>query len=50
MKIEVIKKTPQTELILEIENLGKTTGTTDTSITSKIWIKERISGIEVRTE
>lgn len=50
MKIEEIKKKPQTELILEKENLGKTTEITDTSITSKIWIKERISGIEVKTE
>lgn len=49
MKTEVIKKT-QTEIILELENLGRTTGITDTSITSKIWIKGRISGIEVKTE
>ena len=35
MKIEAIKKT-QTERILEMENLEKRTGTTDTSITNKI--------------
>ena len=36
MEIEAIKKT-QTEEILEMENLGKITGTTDVSTN---WIKE----------
>ena len=46
VQIEVIKKT-QTERILEMENLGKRTGTTDASI-NKIMLEmeERISGIE----
>ena len=35
MEIEAIKKT-QTEAILEMENIGKGTGTTDTSITNNI--------------
>ena len=44
MKVEMkaIKKT-QTEGILEIENLGKGTGTTDDSITNRIQeMEERI--------
>jgi hypothetical protein len=46
MEIEAIKKT-QTEGILEIENLGKRTGTTDASITSRIQeMEDRISGAE----
>jgi hypothetical protein len=48
MKIEIkgMKKT-QSEGILEMGNLGKSTGTTDTSIFSRIQTKEeRISGIE----
>ena len=45
-EIEAIKKT-QIETILEMENLGKRTGTTDVSITNRIQeMKERISGIE----
>ena len=41
-----INKT-ETEGILEMENLAKRTGTTDTSITNSIQeIKERISGLE----
>ena len=35
IEIEVIKKT-QTERTLEMENLGKRTGTTETSITNRI--------------
>jgi hypothetical protein len=35
MEIEAIKKT-QSEANLEMENLGKRTGTTDTSITHRI--------------
>jgi hypothetical protein len=34
MEIEAIKKT-QTEAILEMENIGKRTGTTDISITNR---------------
>ena len=35
------------EVTLEMENLGKRTGTTDTSITNKIQeIEEELSGIE----
>ena len=42
MEAEAIKKT-QTEGILEIENLGKGTGTTDDSITNRIQeMEERI--------
>ena len=42
MEIEAIKKT-QTEEILEMENLGKRTGTTDASITNRIQeMEERI--------
>ena len=45
-EIEVIKKT-QTKGILDMENLGKRTGTTETSITNRIQeIEERISGDE----
>ena len=43
-EIEVIKKT-QTKGTVDIENLSKLTGTTETSITNKIQeIKERIAG------
>ena len=42
-EIEAIKKM-QTEGILEMENLGKLTGTIDVSITNRM--EERISGIE----
>ncbi|KAL6065661.1 hypothetical protein STEG23_028022 [Scotinomys teguina] len=46
-EIEAIKKTPQTEGRLEMENLSKQTGTTDASITNKLQeVEERISGIE----
>ena len=46
MKIEAIKKT-QTERILEMENLEKRTGTTDTSITNKIQeTEDTISSVE----
>ncbi|KAL6084859.1 hypothetical protein STEG23_002844 [Scotinomys teguina] len=45
-EIEAIKKT-QTEGKLEMENLSKRTGTTDTSINNRIQaMEERISGIE----
>lgn len=44
--MEAIKKT-QTEAILEIENLRKTTGTTNISITNRIQeMEERVSGVE----
>jgi hypothetical protein len=44
--VEAIKKT-QTEGILEMENIGKRTGFTNTSITNRIQeMEERISGIE----
>jgi hypothetical protein len=44
MKIEINKM--QTEAILEMENLGKSTGMTDASITNRIQeMKERISCI-----
>ena len=51
MKIEAIKKT-QTERILEMENLEKRTGTTDTSITNKIQeTEDTISSVEdIRNE
>jgi hypothetical protein len=46
MDIEVIKKT-QTETILEMEDLGKRSRTTDTNITIRIQeMEERITGIE----
>ena len=46
MEIEAIKKT-QTQAILEMENLGKRIGTTDTSITNRIRdMEERISSVE----
>ena len=46
VQIEAKKKT-QTEGILEMENLGKRTGFTNTSITNRIQeMEERISGIE----
>ena len=41
MTIEAIKKT-QMKGILEMENLGKRTGTTDTSITNRIQDMEEI--------
>ena len=45
-EIEKIKKT-QTEGILEMENLGKWTGTTEASITNRVQeIEKRISGTE----
>jgi chromosome segregation ATPase len=46
MEIEAIKKT-QMEAILEFENLGKRTRTTDTSITNRI---QEMSGIEDTVE
>ena len=50
VEIEEIKKT-QTEGILEMENLGKRTGTTDTSITNRIQrIKGNILGVEDTVE
>jgi predicted nucleic acid-binding Zn-ribbon protein len=46
MEIETIKKS-QRETTLEIENLGKTSGIIDVSITNRIQeIEERISGAE----
>jgi hypothetical protein len=46
MKVETIKKT-QRETTLEIETLGKKSGTIDASISSRIQeMKERISGAE----
>jgi hypothetical protein len=46
MEIEAIKKS-QRETILEVENLGKTSGVIDASTTNKIQeIEERISGAE----
>jgi len=46
VEIETIKRT-QTEGILEMENLGKRTGTTDASIAKRIQeIEERILGVE----
>ena len=46
MEKETIKKT-QSETTLEIETLGKKSGTIDASITNRIQeIKERISGAE----
>lgn len=46
MGVEAINKT-QTEGILEMENLGKRTGTTDTSITNRIQeMEDRPSGEE----
>ena len=45
-KIEAIKKT-QTEATLEMENLGRRTGNTESNITNTIHVmKERISIIE----
>ena len=45
-EMEAIKKT-QIETILEMENLGKRTGTTDVSITNRIQeMEERISDVE----
>ena len=46
MEIEAIKKT-QTEGILEMENLGKRIGTTDTNMANRIQErKKRILGVE----
>jgi len=46
MGIETLKKT-QREIALEMENIGKRTGVTDTSITNRIQeIEERISVVE----
>jgi hypothetical protein len=46
LEVETIKKT-QMEATLDMENLGKRSGTIDVSITIKIQeIEERISGIE----
>ena len=46
MEVETIKKS-QREITLEIENLGKRSGTIDLSITNRIQeIEERISGTE----
>jgi chromosome segregation ATPase len=45
-EVETIKKT-QSETTLEIENLGKKSGTTDVSISKRIQeMEERISGAE----
>ena len=50
MEIEATKKT-QTEGILEMENLGKRTATTDTSITNRVQeVEERLPGIEGKIE
>jgi hypothetical protein len=49
-ELETIKKT-QRETILEIETLGKESGTIDASISNRIQeIEERISGAEVFIE
>jgi hypothetical protein len=46
MEIEIIKKT-QMEATLEMENIGKSSETTDASINNRIQeIEERISGVE----
>jgi predicted nucleic acid-binding Zn-ribbon protein len=46
MEVETIKKS-QRETTLEIENLGKKSGTIDSSITNRLKeIEERISGAE----
>ena len=52
LKVEVkTKKKTQMEANLEMENLGKWSGITDASITSRIQeIKERISGVEDTVE
>jgi hypothetical protein len=45
MEVEAIKKT-ETEKILEVDNLSKLTGTSDTSITNRIQeMKETSSGV-----
>jgi hypothetical protein len=50
VQIEAKKKT-QTEGILEMENLGKRTGTTDASITNRVQgMEERIAGLEDTVE
>ena len=49
-ELETIKKT-QRETILEIETLGKESGTIDASISNRIQeIEERLSGAEVFIE
>jgi hypothetical protein len=46
MEVETIQKT-QRETTLEIESLGKETGTIDASISNRIQeVKERVSGAE----
>jgi predicted nucleic acid-binding Zn-ribbon protein len=46
MEVETIKKT-QSETILDLENLGKKSGTIDASISNRIQkMEERISGAE----
>jgi chromosome segregation ATPase len=50
MEVETIKKS-QRETTLEIENLGKKSGTIDASISNRIQqMEERISGAEDSTE
>lgn len=52
LKIQIppIKKR-QTERILRMENLGKRTGTTDSSMINRIQdVDERISGVEERID
>jgi predicted nucleic acid-binding Zn-ribbon protein len=45
-EVDTIKKT-QSEAMLEMENLGKKSGTIDTSVTNRIHeMEERISGAE----
>ena len=49
-EVDTINKT-QSEAALEIENLGKKSGTIDTSISNRIQeMEERISGAEDSTE
>jgi hypothetical protein len=50
MEVETIKKT-QRETVLEIETLGKKSGTIDVNISNRIQgMKERISGAEESKE
>jgi predicted nucleic acid-binding Zn-ribbon protein len=50
VKVETIKKM-QMEANLDMENLGKRSGTTDVSITNRIQdIEEKISGVEDTVE
>jgi predicted nucleic acid-binding Zn-ribbon protein len=50
VEVETIKKT-QMEANLKMENLGKKSGITDTSITNRMQeIEERISGVEYMEE